>query len=128
MVEACSAKVSGMKPILRLPQALGAWGTPAFKAVLKGELEQLDPQAFPLQEGLSLSSYALYDKISAVVIAASDTADQIQIKAGIFYAGVIAGCSCADDPTPVEPQIEYCEVMIDIDKGTGEATVSLLPN
>ena len=36
-----------------------------------------------------------------------------------FDTSLIAGCSCADDPTPVEPQPEYCEVELQIEKATG---------
>ena len=46
---------------------------------------------------------------------------------GIFYTGVVAGCSCADDPTPVEEQHEYCEVLIEINRATAEAVIRLLP-
>jgi hypothetical protein len=48
------------------------------------------------------------------------------VKAGIFYRGVIAGCSCADDPSPMDETSEYCEVLFEIDRRTGEATVSLV--
>jgi len=50
----------------------------------------------------------------------------IRVKAGIFYTGVIAGCSCADDPTPIDEQNEYCVVQFDIDRTTADATVTLL--
>ena len=39
---------------------------------------------------------------------------------------MLAGCSCADDPTPVEEISQYCEVRLDIDKTTAETTVALL--
>lgn len=112
--------------MLSLPRALQAWHSPDFKAVLKQELEAVDPQVFPLQEGLSFSSHALYDKVSAVILAVSEDPEYIQAKVGLFYSGVIAGCSCADDPTPIEPQNEYCEVSIAIDESTAAATVQLL--
>ena len=48
------------------------------------------------------------------------------MNAGIFYRSVIGGCSCADDPTPVDEQAEYCEVVVEIDKVTAEAKVTLL--
>ncbi|MEZ5541890.1 MAG: hypothetical protein R3F42_07590 [Pseudomonadota bacterium] len=49
----------------------------------------------------------------------------IHARAGLFYTGIIAGCSCADDPTPVEEQAEYCVVDITIDRLTGAATIRL---
>jgi len=48
------------------------------------------------------------------------------VKAGLLYAGIIAGCSCADDPTPIDEVTEYCVVRFDIDKATAETKVTLL--
>lgn len=112
--------------MLRLPRSLNAWGTPAFAAVLKQEIEQAGAEPLPLQQGLSVSSVALGDKISVMINAVSEDAGFIHARAGIFYFGIIAGCSCADDPTPVGENSEYCEVRFDIDKNTAETTVILL--
>ena len=57
----------------------------------------------------------------------SDAQSVIRVTVGIFYTGIIAGCSCADDPTPVEENTEYCEVQLEIDKKTAETTIALLP-
>lgn len=114
------------KPIIRLNRSLRAWGTPEFEGILKEEIEQIDVGQLPLQEGLSTSSYALDNKLSTMVISASDEVGFIRVKAGIFYKGIIAGCSCADDPTPVDENNEYCEVQLDIDKTTANTTVNLL--
>lgn len=114
--------------MIHLPDALKAWGTPEFRAALKQELELLEPGSLPLQEGLSTSSYALDDQVSAVLIAATERPDSIQARVGIFYHGVIAGCSCADDPTPVEPQNEYCELLLDIDRLSAATKVTLAPD
>ncbi len=113
--------------MIRLTRSLNAWGTPGFEAILKAEIEQLGADQLPLQQGLSTSSYAQDDKLNVRIISVSGEAGFIRAKAGIFYAGIIAGCNCADDPTPVEEQNEYCEVQLDIDKMTAETTVALLP-
>ncbi len=112
--------------MLRLPRSLNAWGTPAFAAVLKQEIEQAGAEPLPLQQGLSASSVALGDTISVMINAVSEDAGFIHARAGVFYSGIIAGCSCADDPTPVNENNEYCELRFDIDKHTAEATVTLL--
>lgn len=112
--------------MIRLTQSLTAWGTPDFEGVLKAEIERLGAEQLPLQQGLTTSSYALDDKLNVRIIRVSEEAGFIRAKAGIFYTGIIAGCSCADDPTPVEEQNEYCEVQLDINKTTAETTVSLL--
>ena len=114
--------------MIQLDDALKAWGTPEFRAVLKRELERQDPRALPLQEGLTFSSHALDDPFGAVVIAATETPGCIHARVGIFYHGLIAGCSCADDPTPVEPQDEYCELLLDIDRTTAATRVTLAPD
>lgn len=112
--------------MIRLTQSLNAWGTPDFEGILKTEIEQLSAGQLPLQQGLSTGSYALDDKLSARIIRISEDAGFIRAKVGLFYTGIIAGCNCADDPTPVEEQVEYCVVQLDIDKTTGETAVALL--
>ena len=112
--------------MIRLTKALTAWGTPEFEGVLKKEIEQLDAMQLPLQQGLTTGSYALDGQLKAMIIGVSEEAGLIRAKAGIFYAGIIAGCSCADDPTPVNEESEYCVVQLDIDKQTGETTIALL--
>lgn len=112
--------------MIELVNALKAWKTPDFERVLKDEIQKLDKALLPLQEGLSLSNYVSGSEISAVILKITETPDAIRVKTGIFYAGINSGSCCADDPTPVCEQTEYCEVLFDIDKKTAEATVSLL--
>ena len=112
--------------MITLPESLKAWDTPDFKAILKRELARLGGGRLPLQQGLSESSHALDDGIEVLVQQVSEEAGRIQAKVGIFYSGIIAGCSCADDPTPIEAQTEYCELLVAIDKATAQAEVTLL--
>lgn len=114
------------RPTIRLNRSLRAWGTPEFGSVLKEEIEQVDAGQLPLQQGLSTSSYALGNKLTAMLLSVSEEEGFIRVKAGIFYNGIIAGCSCADDPTPVGENNEYCEVQLDIDKTTANTTAELL--
>jgi len=83
-------------------------------------------EQLPLQKGLTSSSHALDDKLKAVIISVVDEGQFIRAKAGICYTGIIAGCNCADDPSPVNEENEYCEVQLDIDKSTAGTTVILL--
>jgi len=112
--------------MIRLSKALNAWQTPDFNTVLKAEIEHIDADLLPLQEGLSQSSHAIADRLSAIILAVAEEPDRLRVKAGLLYAGIIAGCSCADDPTPIDEVTEYCEVRFDIDKTTAETTVTLL--
>lgn len=112
--------------MIQLFKSRAAWGTPAFNETLKQELQQLDPAQLPLQQGLSRTSYATDSPHTAVIMGVADDAHFIRAKVGIFYAGIIAGCSCADDPTPVTEETEFCEVLVAIDKVTADARVTLL--
>ena len=110
---------------MKLTKSLQAWQTPAFEKTLRTEIEALDGNLLPLQQGLTQGSHALEDTVTATIIRITDTDDSIQVKAGIFYRSIIAGCSCADDPTPVDELSEYCEVLLEIDKATAETTITL---
>jgi hypothetical protein len=111
---------------MRLPLSLNAWGTPEFAAVAKREIAQLDADLLPLQQGLAYSSHAIADSLSVVILGIVEEAARIRVKAGLFHTGIIAGCSCADDPTPVDEIAENCVARFDIDRLSGEATVELL--
>lgn len=111
---------------IRLTRSLRTWGTPGFTHALKREVEQLEHDALPLQRGLAMGSHVLDNPVSAMVINASETDGIIRAKVGIFYSSILAGCACADDPTPVNENSEYCVVRFDIDTSTGAAQVELL--
>ncbi len=109
-----------------LNQSLLAWGTDAFNIILKKELCSINPDLLPLQQGLTQSNYAISKNLSATILSIKSDNNYIQVKAGLFYTGVISGCSCADDPTPIDEINEYCDVLLRIDKKTAEATVTLI--
>ncbi|MEW5966584.1 MAG: hypothetical protein AB1720_06235 [Pseudomonadota bacterium] len=114
--------------MIRLPDSTRAWGAPDFEPVLKREIAALDPATLPLQQALRASSHVAEKPIQATVLASGEQDGRIRVKVGIFYSGIIAGCSCADDPTPMSEQAEYCVLRLDIDPATAEATVTLLPD
>ncbi len=109
-----------------LPKTLAAWKSDNFNTVLKKEITNLDSDVLPLQQGLRLSSYALGDKLSLTILSVCEEDDNILVKAGLFYTGIIAGCNCADDPTPVEEYNEYCDALFQINKLTAATTVDLV--
>lgn len=113
-------------PMAVLDKSAKAWRTEEFDGAFKAEVAALGLNGLPLQQGLSLCSMALDSNVSVVVLTKSATADIATIKAGIFYTGLVAGCNCADDPTPEEEQNEYCEVLVSLNLGNGDAEVSLL--
>lgn len=112
--------------MIRLPESLSAWGTPEFREVLKREFERVEAVHLPLQQGLARSSHVSERPFAVILLGTHEEAGRIQIKAGISYSGIIAGCSCADDPTPLDELTEYCVVQISIDRTTADTTVTLL--
>lgn len=111
---------------MQLTTVLNAWGMPAFEAILKHEIETMPVELLPLQQSLAQSSYTDGANRSVTIMRVTEMADFIRVRAGIVYSGIIPGCSCADDPTPMSELTEYCEVQLDIDKTTAEALVTLL--
>lgn len=61
-----------------------------------------------------------------MILGVTEEPECIRVRAGIFYTGVIAGCNCADDPSPIDEQNEYCVIQFVIDRTTAESIVSLL--
>lgn len=116
----------GLFQVICLARSRAAWGSDAFNEVLKAEMHDLSAHELPLQQGLSLSSFVSAEPFQVMIIHAAEESGVIRVKAGIFYSGIIAGCSCSDDPTPTDVQAEYCEVECAIDMTTGEAEIKLL--
>lgn len=112
--------------MLRFVDAVRAWGTPEFDAVLKREIEELDAGLLPLQQGLTRGSHVGAAGREVMLLNLTEIAGALRVKVGVFYTGVIAGCSCADDPSPVEEEPEYCELQFEIDMATAQATVVLV--
>jgi len=111
--------------MLKLADALKAWGTPGFETALKKEIQALDPGVLPLQQGLSQSSHVSDAKFSVVILKVTETSDSILAKTGVFYAGIIAGSCCSDDPTPISENTEFCEVLFEINKNSAATVVTL---
>ena len=111
--------------MIRLPLALAAWNSALFEAVLKQELQQLDCRSLPLQQGLTQGNVALDDAVTAIILSISHDSSSIHVRAGLHYTGMIAGCACADDPTPESRTTEYCTVLIDIDRTSADTRIAL---
>lgn len=111
--------------MLQLTRSLAAWGTPAFEATLKEEIAQRGAGFLPLQEGLRTGSTSLDSELEVMILRVAETPHAIQVRAGIFYSSIVSGCSCADDPTPIDENSEYCVVELEIDRESGEARATL---
>lgn len=107
-------------------QAIKHIGDDDFLKYLKTELEQLGHEQLPMQAGLSNSSYVTDTPYTAVILGSEIQEGFILVRAGLFYTGIIAGCSCADDPGPIDEINEYCEIELLIEKTSGNASIKLL--
>ena len=115
--------------MIELKSALSTWQTDAFNTVLQSELEALESTRLPLQQGLTLGSHIAEDKgFKAMIISTQDDDRHIQVKIGVFFDSIIAGCACADDPTPLDTCSEYCELLLFVDKITAQTRISLINN
>lgn len=114
--------------MITLANSLSTWGSPEFARAFSNEVGALDSEQLPLQQGLMQSSHVSDSGFSVVILNSSDTSNTISVKTAIFYSGVIAGSCCSDDPTPLNEQTEYCELLIEISKSTAEAKITLLSN
>lgn len=112
--------------MLRLEAALSVWGHSEFEETLKRELMRLGIADLPLQAALTSGSQAIDRPISVIIKRIDDAGPVVSVTVGIFFKSVIAGCSCADDPTPMNELDEFCELQLDIDKMTAAATITLL--
>lgn len=113
--------------MLNLDKSLHAWGTPDFEAILKQEVAQ-SADRLPLQQCLASTSHVTDAPITLVIHSMAEMEKVIRIRAGIFFQGVIGGCSCADDPTPISEITEYCEVQLDIDRVTAITAIAIVPD
>lgn len=111
--------------MIKLNMSLQAWGTPDFQAVFKRELAQC-AECLPLHQGLSSSNHVTDEPITVMIHNVIEMERVICVKAGIFYRGMLGGCSCADDPGPPGESNEYCVVQLDIDKATAATAVVLV--
>jgi hypothetical protein len=111
--------------MMRFGAALAAWGTDRFADVLRAEIEKLGLEQLPLQQGLRVTSHVSDKPIQATILELAEEPGIVRARAGIFYSGIIAGCSCADDPTSQSETPEYCEVSVEIDRKTADAIIKL---
>ena len=112
--------------VIRFPSAQKTWDSPAFEPMFIEFVQDLGIEQLPLQQGLSQTSYVADGAINVSILDSTETPSSLQVKTGIFYAGVIAGSCCADDPTPMNEMPEYCELLFTIDKSTAEVKIKLL--
>jgi hypothetical protein len=103
----------------RLPQSLQAWETPQFAEIFCHEVERLPHGSLPLHLALSMGSHVINRPPKLMLLSSAADETHLTLKAGVFFNTVIAGCSCADDPSPADENNEYCELWFLIDRCSG---------
>lgn len=103
---------------MRFPETVAAWGGEQFGQVFKREFGALDAASLHLEKAMSASNYPVDADIELMLIGAHDQGEHLLLKVGLFFPAILAGCSCAGDPTPVDLNAEYCEAELRIDKSS----------
>lgn len=107
---------------LHLPEALAAWGTPAFQSTLKRELES-QAAALPLQQGVAQGGVADGSNLAISVFGTREDERAVHAEVGVFFSEVVAGCNCGDDPMELHA---YCVMQVSISKAGSGAAVRVL--
>jgi len=111
---------------MTLTDTLHAWGTPEFKHCFTSELEKIPADQLPLQQALEHTSRVSNEPFTVTMISSSDDPACIHVKAGVFYSGIVDPGACIEDQASLNTVTEHCELQVDIDKKSGNATVILL--
>jgi hypothetical protein len=111
---------------IKLSSTVKSLGSEHLGEAFKAEVESLGHSFLPLQSALCHSSHVVEENLKVIVLGTDETETTLNFRAGVFFAGVVAGSCCADDPTPMDKQHEYAEFQFVIDKQTAEASVTLL--
>lgn len=106
----------------RLPRSLTAWGSPAFVITLKSEIEALPVGSLPLEDATTQGGRVGGEPIALAVLQAEDVGDAIHVRVAVFFTEVVGGCSCGDEPMPVQAR---CELRVEIAKA--DAVVRFVP-
>jgi len=109
----------------RLPRARTAWGSPAFASTLKSEIEALPAGSLPLDGATTQGGRVGEQGITVTVLQAEDAGHAIHARVGVFFTEVVGGCSCGEEPMPVQA---HCELQVEIAKADAMVRFVLLPD
>jgi len=112
--------------LIKLTKLLAKWELPDNEKIFKEEVQKLSPMCLPLQQAMSYANYVCDSGLKVIVLDVKEHTNVINVKAGIFFYAINAGSCCAGDPSTVEEQQEYCEIIFEIDRATGNTDVSLV--
>lgn len=107
---------------LSLPKSLAAWPGEAFTGVLLDELALANPASLRLERLLQHGSH-IVDTPEFMLLGTEADTKNLRVRVGVFLHSVMAGCACADDPTPMDIMNEYGELRLTIDRDTAGVEV-----
>lgn len=108
---------------MKLVNALQAWGSGSFARTLEEEVERLPAGSLPLHKGVNEGGHVDDGNLDVTVIRVDDDDKVIQVRLGIFFTEIVANCSCGDEPME---KPAYCEMLLQVDKITADAVVSVI--
>jgi len=112
--------------MIQLTETLAAWDTAAFNEVFKGEVAQLEESQLPLQQALTQGSHASTRNMQVMINRVTETPQELRVRAGVFFTGILPGCACSDDVAPESEFPEFCELLFCINRQTAETSIRLL--
>jgi len=108
--------------VASLGNSVRAWNSAVFADVLKADILGLGAGVLPLQQAAAGGSIDESD-VEITLLGSSDSATEIHANIGVFFAEIIAGCSCGDEPSA---STAYCELRVSIDKADGQARFEVM--
>ena len=104
-------------------QSIDSFGTNNFTTHLKQEFAAVDQTVLPLHHATTQGGIVDDKHIAISVLNSVEKEKTIEVKVSVFFDEIVGGCSCGDPPMKVN---NYCEMLVEINKKTAEATFILL--
>lgn len=93
-----------------------------FAAALRTELAE-QAQELPLQQGASEGGYCDATELQVTLLHNEQDEHYLYTRIGVFFTEIVANCSCGDEPMH---KPAYCEMLLHIDRTTGETTARVM--
>ncbi len=107
-----------------LPQTLAAWPDGDLLSALNSELADADPGWLALERLMRHGNHVV-GRPRFMILGSQADDKRLTLRLGVFFQSLVAGCACADDPTPEEPIEEYGEVWLHIDRDDAAARLEI---
>ena len=112
-----------MMKMAKLDIAMQHWNTDEFPEALVRELQALHPDVLLLHKAGNWGGPRDSDDFNITVLNITNDEQQVHARIGVFFTEIIAGCSCGDEPAPING---YCELLLRINKSTAETQIEIV--